>query len=274
MGRRDIFTAAWLLAACACAAAHVHVSEQRYLRHSVMPRHSEENLIDAAFPQVTVENPKLSSSTCQIFMGVLLFLCCCGSATVNALAKVHPALVGLPTIINIGVIGYLATSGSFSQLVAGKLDGICWWLCVLALIQLVFLAIGTCLVCMALTASVALAPMAKEAIKNQAIQEIRAEFDKLEQELPEDQRAYYTSAEFKILCDDMFHAADTDQSGSLDMAELRKPLLEKYGSHLEEDENFVLAFDKNKNSFVELGEFREMIKYFELKKARKDEAEL
>jgi len=128
--------------------------------------------------------------------------------------------------------------------------------------------------CMKLASAVALTPMVMEQIRNQAVQEIRADFDKMVKELPEDQRAYYTSGEFKNLCDDMFDNADTDKNGSLDMDELRKPVLEKYGAQLEDDDNFVMAFDKNKNSTVERDEFRELIKYFELKKAKKEEADL
>lgn len=225
--------------------------------------------IDAAFPQVAVDNPGISSSTCQILLGTLVFLCCCGGATLQALAKIHPALTVLPTIVNIGVVAHLAVSGSFSHLFDGKLEGVCWWLCVLALIQLVCLLISTCLICMLTVAAVALAPMAKEAIKNQAIQEVRAEFDKLEKELPEDQKAYYMSHEFKNLCDTMFQSADTDCSGSLDMAELRKPILDKYGDHLVDDENFILAFDKNKNTTVELGEFRELSSTLSLRGPRR-----
>jgi len=128
--------------------------------------------------------------------------------------------------------------------------------------------------CVKLASAVALTPMVMEQIRNQAVQEIRADFDKMVKELPEDQRTYYTSGEFKNLCDDMFDNADTDKNGSLDMDELRKPVLEKYGAQLEDDDNFVMAFDKNKNSTVERDEFRELIKYFELKKAKKEEADL
>lgn len=109
--------------------------------------------------------------------------------------------------------------------------------------------------------------------KNAAAKDLRKMFDK---ECKAEEKAKYTSDEFKKRCDQLFKQADTRQSGHLTLKELRGPLQEYYGRHERRAVNLevvIQAFDDNNNMSIESDEFFEMMKYFEWQRDEKAKEE-
>mmetsp|Transcript_38417 Transcript_38417/g.86589 ORF Transcript_38417/g.86589 Transcript_38417/m.86589 type:complete len:316 (-) Transcript_38417:231-1178(-) len=205
------------------------------------------------------DDKEASSTGCWICLAVLVFFCCCGS---------RPGLTNtLASLATLVVLIYIFASGVFGRWWKGeKVKTPCLVICIWAFIQLVCLCLMSCIAGMFVAGAAGVA-MKLSSIQNATVREVRKQFDDMESCLSTEQRAYFTSAEFKKKCDDLFEKADLDKNGVLTLEELQSAALSAVNGveRMRCDPFFVSAFDTNKNSKIEKAEFAEMMKYFEMR---------
>jgi hypothetical protein len=164
-----------------------------------------------------------------------------------------PALGNLLGAVgSIGAICYVFVGPVYGEYSAGVDVG--FW-CVFCLVIAVLDLIRLCCVCCCVGGIVAYAVM------NPAVVQMAAAM----QDLTPEQRAYFSSPEFKQKCEQLFIAAGGTPGGTLHTRELRKATLSAVSpadaAKLQQDPLFKLAFDQNKDEQLDFASFQQVMMY-------------
>lgn len=235
------------------------------LGEEALPVGDAQAMVRGSRAMVQVVEPEMKQDECQYLGLIMLVLVCCVSPIAQVFlssrgspiaAQVASAAVGAAVLV---CCIYLYQKGMVSKLFAGdEMGGWCLAVSIYAFLALGFVAIQLC--CLV---TVAGAVGAAVVAQNMAVQQIRDKNTELSEALSPAMKVYYDSQEFKDKCNKLFWKADVNKNGKLEMIELREHVLSEMPD-VGQDKYFLLAFDENGNAEIEIEEFYEMMKYFDM----------